>query len=105
MSADNTLVAEKVSACRVCGNTDLTACISIGEQYLSSVFPTDLNYKETAKKYPLDISLCNKNGDDKRCGTVQLSYRLDLTPMYDAYPYTSSTNSSMGLILKDVAES
>lgn len=103
--ADNTLVAEMVTKCRVCGNTDLVPCITIGEQYLSSVFPTDLNYKDTAKKYPLDISLCNKNGDDKRCGTVQLSYRLDLTPMYDAYPYTSSTNSSMGKILEDVAKS
>lgn len=104
MSANN-LIAEKVTACRVCGNKDLVPCISIGEQYLSSVFPTDLGYKETAKKYPLDISLCNKNGDDKHCGSVQLSYRLDLTPMYDAYPYTSSTNSSMAKILEDVARS
>lgn len=105
MATNNILIAEKVTACRVCGNTDLTSCISIGEQYLSSVFPTDVNYKETAKKYPLDISLCNKNSNNTHCGTVQLSYRLDLTPMYDAYPYTSSTNSSMAKILEDVATS
>lgn len=99
------LVAEKITQCRVCGNTDLLPCIDIGEQYLSSVFPEDLSYRATAVRYPLDLVLCRKKEDGTSCGLLQLGHRLDLTPMYDAYPYTSSTNSSMGQILRDVAES
>jgi len=94
-----------VKRCRVCGNTDLVPCIDIGEQYLSSVFPTDLNYRKDAVKYPLDLVMCRKKEDGTTCGLVQLGHRLDLTAMYDAYPYTSSTNSSMARILENVAES
>ena len=99
------LVAQKITQCRVCGNSDLVPCIDIGEQYLSSVFPEDLSYRATAVRYPLDLVLCRKKDDGTSCGLLQLGHRLDLTPMYDSYPYTSSTNSSMGQILRDVAES
>ena len=99
------LSATPLDRCRLCGNTELIPCFDIGEQYLSSVFPTNLNYRATAAKYPLDIVMCSKKVDGSTCGLVQLGHRLDLTSMYDAYPYTSSTNSSMGKILLDVAES
>jgi len=89
----------------VCGNTDLLLCIDIGEQYLSSVFPTNLTYRATAVRYPLELVMCRKKEDGSTCGLVQLGYRLDLTSMYDAYPYTSATNSSMTKILQDVADS
>src|SRR3989344_328815 len=98
-------VAPKVERCRVCGSTELIPCIDIGEQYLSSVFPENLDYREDAVKYPLDLVMCKKKEDGATCGLVQLGHRLDLTAMYDAYPYTSSTNSSMSRILEDVAES
>ena len=99
------LVAPKIERCRVCGNTELTPCVDIGEQYLSSVFPENLDYRKSAVKYPLDLVMCRKQEDEKTCGLVQLGHRLDLSAMYDAYPYTSSTNSSMARILEDVAES
>jgi len=98
-------VAPKVERCRVCGSTELIPCIDIGEQYLSSVFPENLDYRENAVRYPLDLVMCKKKEDGATCGLVQLGHRLDLTAMYDAYPYTSSTNSSMSRILEDVAES
>lgn len=95
-------VAPIVEQCRVCGSTELVPCADIGEQYLSSVFPTDLSYRENAVRYPLDLVMCVKKGD-ATCGLVQLGHHLDLTAMYDAYPYTSSTNSSMAKILENVA--
>ncbi|MBL9039940.1 MAG: methyltransferase domain-containing protein [Archangium sp.] len=79
--------------------------MDIGEQYLSSMFPTDLDYRAKAVRYPLDVVMCVQKGERSTCGLVQLGHHLDLTSMYDAYPYTSSTNSSMGQILKDVAQS
>ncbi len=96
-------VVPRIERCRVCGNSDLVPCIDIGEQYLSSVFPENLEYRKDAIKYPLDLVMCRKT--DKTCGLVQLGHRLDLSAMYDAYPYTSSTNSSMARILEDVAQS
>ena len=99
------MIAPKIEKCRVCGNTDLVPVIDIGEQYLSSVFPEDLDYRKSAMKYPLDLVICKKDKSGKTCGLVQLGHKLDLSSMYDAYPYTSSTNSSMGKILEDVADS
>ena len=97
--------APKTEKCRVCGNTELVSNIDIGEQYLSSVFPDNLQYRKTASRYPLNLVMCQKKADGTTCGLIQLGHRLDLTAMYDAYPYTSSTNSSMSRILQAVAES
>lgn len=94
-----------VARCRVCGNTSLTPCVSLGPQYLSSIFPESLDYRSNIPKYPLDLVMCEKGGDESACGLVQLAHRIDLSSMYEAYPYTSRTNSSMPAILKDVAKS
>lgn len=95
---------KRIDRCRACGNRSLIPCASIGAQYLSSVFPTSLAYREGMKPLPLDLVLCQKNSDDC-CGLVQLAHEFDLSAMYEAYPYTSSTNSSMSAILSDVASS
>jgi len=105
MQNKTSLSPAKIERCRVCGNTELIPCISIGIQYLSSVFPENLDYRSEVPRWPLDLVMCQKKDDGTTCGLVQLAHRLDLTAMYDAYPYTSATNSSMEAILKDVAES
>lgn len=94
-----------VDKCRVCGNSSLIPCASIGAQYLSSVFPANLDYRTEVPQLPLDLVMCEKKEGGSTCSLVQLAHKLDLSAMYDAYPYTSSTNSSMPAILKDVAES
>lgn len=93
----------KVKKCRVCGNTNLLPCIDLGDQYLSSVFPTSLSYKKDAIKYPLDLVLCKKNKNT--CGSLQLAHNINLDSMYELYPYSSATNSSMVVILKDIVDS
>lgn len=94
----------EINKCRICGNTNLVPVIDIGEQYLSSIFPKDLNYKDELKKSPLKIVQCVKNGENE-CGSLQLANDYDLTEMYENYPYTSSSNSSMKKILENVAQS
>lgn len=94
----------RIKSCRVCGNEELIPCISIGEQYLSSIFPKDLNYREELKKSPLEIVQCLKTKENQ-CGSLQLAHDYDLSEMYEHYPYTSSSNSSMKKILEDVANS
>ncbi len=108
----SSLSAREITQCRVCGNKELIPCVDIGDQYLSSVFPENLEYRASASRYPLKLVLCRKREEKTHadesmasCGLLQLGHRFDLTPMYDAYPYTSATNSSMTQILRDVAES
>jgi NDP-4-keto-2,6-dideoxyhexose 3-C-methyltransferase len=96
--------ATPLRACRVCGNTELEPILDLGGQYLSSVFPESLEYRATAPRYPLDLVMCVRR-DDSCCGLPQLGHRIDLSRMYDDYPYSSATNSSMAGILEDVAES
>lgn len=97
--------APKVTRCRVCGNPNLIPCFDTGDQYLSSIFPENLDYRKKLFRYPMDMVLCQKGAEGKECGLVQLGHDLDLSAMYDDYPYTSSSNSSMKRILQDVAES
>jgi len=94
----------KIDSCRICGNSNLIPCINIGEQYLSSIFPGNLGYRDQLKKYPLEIVQCLKTGE-AQCGSLQLAFDIDLSNMYKDYPYTSSTNSSMSKILQNVADS
>lgn len=96
--------SQRITACRVCGNPKLQSCIDVGDQYLSSIFPENLNYKRDLQKYPLEIVQCMKAGSDE-CGSLQLAYNCDISEMYEYYPYTSASNSSMQKILEDVARS
>ena len=95
--------SKKIHKCRFCGNPSLIPSINIGEQYLSSIFPGDLTYRNTIQKQPLDLVLCEKN--ENSCGVLQLGHSFDMSNMYEHYPFTSSTNSSMPKILKDVLDS
>lgn len=95
---------ELIRRCRVCGNAALAACGGLGAQYLSSIFPATLDYRKTVPCLPLDLVLCDKAKDAAACGALQLAHDIDLSAMYDAYPYTSASNSSMPLLLKDVAD-
>lgn len=93
---------KRITACRVCKNKSLISCIDLGSQYLSSVFPTKLDYRKSLRKYPLELVLCRKAEDT--CGTLQLAHVINIDSMYEFYPFSSSTNSSMPGILRDVVD-
>ncbi|MCX6742167.1 MAG: methyltransferase domain-containing protein [Candidatus Pacearchaeota archaeon] len=95
---------ERIKKCRICGNSLIVPCIDLGAQYLSSIFPENMSYKNELKKYSLEIVQCVKT-NDSQCGSLQLAYDYDISEMYAHYPYTSSSNSSMRKILLDVANS
>lgn len=93
----------KITKCRFCGNKKIIPVINLGNQYLSSIFPKELSYHKNIKKQPLNLVLCKKNKNS--CGVLQLSHSFNMSKMYEQYPFTSSTNSSMTKILKDVLDS
>jgi len=79
----------RIRQCRVCGNEALVECLNLGHQYLSSIFPDNLDYRATFPKHPMELVLCEKAKGESHCGLLQLGHRLDLSSMYEAYPYTS----------------
>lgn len=84
----------EIQKCRVCGNRNLTSVVSLGEQYLTGVFPS---VEEAApSRGPLELVACNTSGNQKACGLVQLRQSYNLEEMYgENYGYRSSLNQAM----------
>ncbi len=84
----------EIQKCRVCGNRDLAPVLSLGEQYLTGVFPS---IREAApSRGPLELVACNTAGNQKACGLVQLRQSYNLEEMYgENYGYRSSLNQAM----------
>ena len=81
-----------IDACRVCGNSELVPVISLGDQYLTGVFPK--RREQPVTHGPLEVVRCAGGADC--CGLVQLRHSYDPGEMYGAhYGYRSSLNRSM----------
>jgi hypothetical protein len=77
-----------IDACRVCASAELTTVLSLGDQYLTGVFPRSPSERIT--KGPLDLAWC------AACGLLQMRDSYDLGEMYgDNYGYRSGLNGSM----------
>ena len=80
-----------ISNCRVCGGTQLTTVMSLGDQVLTGVFPKSISEKITSG--PVELVKCSSVDG---CGLVQLRQSYDLSEMYGLnYGYRSGLNSSM----------
>ena len=78
----------EISKCRISGSTNLITVLSLGEQYLTGVFPKSLDEKVT--KGPLDLVWCPDSG------LLQMKQSYSLDEMYgDNYGYRSGLNASM----------
>lgn len=78
----------EIDKCRVCESKNLITVLSLGEQYLTGVFPKNIDDKVT--KGPLDLVFCPD------CGLLQMKQSYSLEEMYgDNYGYRSGLNQSM----------
>jgi hypothetical protein len=78
----------EISRCRIGDSPNLINVLSLGEQYLTGVFPKTKDEKIT--KGPLDLVWCPDSG------LLQLKQSFSLSEMYgDNYGYRSGLNSSM----------
>lgn len=78
----------EITGCRISGSKNLITVLSLGEQYLTGVFPKSPTEKIT--KGPLDLVWCPDSG------LLQLKHSYDLGEMYgDNYGYRSGLNASM----------
>lgn len=78
----------EITKCRICRKSSLILVLSLGEQFLTGVFPKSRSEKIT--KGPLDMVWCSK------CGLLQMKQSYNLEEMYgDNYGYRSGLNVSM----------
>lgn len=86
--------------CRICNNSDLLEVLSLGNQYLSGIFPKSENQKLISA--PLALIKCV--GKDS-CGLVQMKYNFNRDIMYgEDYGYRSGLNASMVKHLEEKTE-
>ena len=79
---------KEIKKCRIGNSSNLTTVLSLGEQYLTGVFPKDKSEKIT--KGPLELVWCSDTG------LLQMKHSYSLEEMYgDNYGYRSGLNSSM----------
>jgi hypothetical protein len=84
----------EIKKCRICGNTDLTSVLNLGNQYLTGVFPKSKTAHITSG--PLKLTKCRDDRDADACGLVQLQHSFDYHEMYgNEYGYRSSLNKTM----------
>ncbi len=82
----------KIKECRVCKNKNLITVLDLGDQYLSGIFPKQIDPE--MYRGPLKLVKCDETTGG--CGHVQLEHTFDLSTMYgDEYGYRSGLNSSM----------
>jgi SAM-dependent methyltransferase len=94
----------EIEACRICGNRDLAQVVSLGEQYLTGVFPTSQSTSVSCG--PLELVACDRAHKPEACGLVQLRQTYNLGEMYgENYGYRSSLNASMVRHLKAKVQS
>jgi hypothetical protein len=78
----------EIKKCRISGSSNLVTVLSLGEQYLTGVFPKSTSEKIT--KGPLDLVWCPDGG------LLQLKQSYSSGEMYgDNYGYRSGLNNSM----------
>ena len=91
-------MAEKITKCRICGNTNLVPIINLGVQVLTGVFPKSRD--EKLHSGPLELVQCE---GDNYCNLLQLHHTFDLNEMYGCnYGYRSGLNASMLKHLKNI---
>jgi len=78
----------EIKKCRISDSSNLVTVLSLGEQYLTGVFPKSTDEKIT--KGPLDLVWCPDSG------LLQMKHSYSLDEMYgDNYGYRSGLNASM----------
>src|ERR1035437_5011040 len=84
------MMYKEISRCRISGSENLITVLSLGEQYLTGVFPKSLSESATITKGPLDLVWCPDSG------LLQMKQSYSLDEMYgDNYGYRSGLNASM----------
>lgn len=85
---NNSTESTQCHSCRICGNRSLQDVIDLGEQVITSRFPTYGDFSTPST--PIVLSLCDK------CSLLQLKYSTNSSEMYEhEYGYRSGISNTM----------
>ncbi len=84
--------------CQVCGGSDLTQFLSLGDQPPSDAFLKKEDLEKPEATYPLDLLFCAS------CSLVQLGYIVDPDLLFRDYVYTTGSNNALRANFKDLVE-
>jgi SAM-dependent methyltransferase len=90
--------------CRLCGSSDLTKVIDLGEQYLQGSFYKEGKELPSLRKIPCELVRCNPVVDEDACGLLQMVHTVPPEILYSAYWYRSGTNRTMRDHLRGIAD-
>lgn len=94
MSSTKKGTAIQISACRICGNSNLIRVVDLGQQWLTGAFPKEVN-AESITKGPLALVKCHSESSQV-CGLLQLEHNYCLEELYgENYGYRSGLNKQM----------
>ena len=96
-----------ITSCRICHSTKLIPVIDLGDQVLASVTvtPTNKEYTEQLKPFPLQVVRCVADGKNDSCGLVQLLHTYPSESIYREYWYRSGINQTMRDALANIVQS
>lgn len=92
------------NTCRVCGSSELTPVIDLGEQHLQGSFYKEGKEIPPMRKIPCTLVRCNPALDENACGLLQMKHTVPPEILYSAYWYRSGTNDTMRNHLKGIAQ-
>lgn len=93
------MLYQKITKCRICGNTHLESVLHLWDQALTGVFPLP---DEDVEVGPLELVKCVWEG---KCGLLQLGHDYNMEQLYgDNYGYRSWLNGSMVKHLGTIVE-
>lgn len=90
--------------CRICGSSELTQVISLGEQHLQGSFVKSGKEDPPLRKISLSLVRCDPTKDEKACGLLQMKHSVPPEILYSSYWYRSGTNQTMRDHLQGIAK-
>ena len=90
-------IVEVLQNCRICKGNKMNNVISLGEQYITSRFPTYGDF--STPKTEINLALCSE------CGLLQLQDTVNSCELYEyEYGYRSGISNTMKAHLKQYQE-
>ena len=88
--------------CRVCGCTELTPVIDLGDQFLQGSFVKPPMQMPPTRKVPTQLVRCDVAHDEDACGLLQLAHSIPPDILYTNYWTRSGTNETMRRHLAEI---
>jgi SAM-dependent methyltransferase len=91
-------------SCRVCGSSELTPVIDLGDQFLQGSFVQPGKELPPMRKINTSLVRCDPTKDENACGLLQMEHSVPAEILYSAYWYRSGTNMTMKNHLNGIVE-